>query len=341
MPRAELALAIARIAFLSCAERAFLASALDGDADLSVLSIRDLERLVGRPVVGRLLDRKAWDPADLLAAAAEDAAKARAFGIDFVSVSDGRYPPLLRELPDPPTVLYFRGTLPDPERPLAAVVGTRSASAEALSQAYAFGRDFVRSGVPVVSGLALGIDAMAHRGAVEAGGPTIAVLGSGLDRVYPASNRGLARRIVEGGGALVGEYAPGTPPLRFHFPARNRIIAGLARALVVVEAPERSGALISAEFALEGGRDLWVGSAGTASDRGGGTRRLAAEGAPVAASTADILAGWGRVAASAAGPERATRAATPFRTAAARSLEKELHFGACPSATAGSRGGVR
>jgi DNA processing protein len=341
MIRAETALAIARIAFLSCAERAALAAALDGSSDLSVLSIRDLERLVARPLAGRSLDGKAWNPAELLSAAAEDAAKARAFGIDFVSVSDGRYPPLLRELPDPPTVLFYRGTLPDPERPLAAVVGTRSASAEALSQAYAFGRDFVRSGVPVVSGLALGIDAMAHRGAVEAGGPTIAVLGSGLDRVYPASNRGLARRVVEGGGALVGEYAPGTPPLRFHFPARNRIIAGLARALVVVEAPERSGALISAEFALEGGRDLWVGSTGTASLRGGGTRRLTAEGAPVAASAADVLAGWGRAASPPAERERPIRAGTPFRTAAARSLERELHFGAGPSGTVGSRGGVR
>lgn len=336
MPRAETDLAIARIAFLSCAERAALSAALDDGGALSVLSLRDLERLVGRS-----LGERTWNPAALLAAAAGDLAAAGNFGIDFVTLSDGRYPPLLRELPDPPTALFYRGTLPDPERPLAAVVGTRSASAEALSQAYAFGRDFVRAGVPVVSGLALGIDAMAHRGAVEAGGPTIAVLGSGLDRVYPASNRALARRIVEGGGALVGEYAPGTPPLKFHFPARNRIIAGLSRALVVVEAPEKSGSLISAEFALEGGRDLWVGSAGAASSRGAGTRRLIAEGAPEASSAADVLAGWGRRSANEEERERPARSGASFRTAAVRSLERELQFGTVPSTTAGCRGGVR
>lgn len=334
MSRAELDLAIARIAFLTRGERVRLSEELDREAQLSVLSLSDLERIVGRSLRGR-----SWSPASLLRAAAEDRGRCRSLGIDFVSYREGGYPPLLRELSDPPSVLFYRGTLPDQGRPLVSVVGTRHPGAEASSQAYEFGGDFARSGVPVVSGLALGIDGMAHRGAVDAGGESLAVLGSGLDRVYPASHRDLARRIVERGGALVSEYPPGTPPLRFHFPERNRVIAGLCRALVVVEAPEGSGALISADFALEGGRDLWVGSAGVVSPRGEGTRRLAEEGAPVASRAADVLEDWGQVVSAA--PSNRVRLSSPFRVEAVRSLEEELYFGSDPSPTGRRHGGVR
>jgi DNA processing protein len=160
-------------------------------------------------------------------------------------------------------------------------------------QAFEMGRDFARAGVPVVSGLALGIDAFSHRGNLEGGGATVAVLGSGLDMVYPASNRGLARRILEQGGALLSEYPPGTRPAKWNFPARNRIIACLARAVVIVEAPEKSGALITADFALQMGRDLFVASAGTASVKGGGTRSLAEDGAKVVSGAGSILRDWG------------------------------------------------
>jgi DNA processing protein len=145
-----------------------------------------------------------------------------------------------------------------------------------------------RAGLAVVSGLALGIDAMAHRGNLDGGAPTIAVLGSAADEIYPAANRILAKRILEGGGALVSEYPPGTEPRPWTFPARNRIISALARGTLIVEAPEKSGALITAQFALEQGRDLWVASSGT----GAGIAKLINDGAKIIYCAKDILTEW-------------------------------------------------
>lgn len=322
MSRGDLDLAIARIACLKAGERALLAQSLDREGDLSVLSVSDVERLIGRPFPGA-----SWDPGSLLAAAARDRAAAARWGISFEPFVSVRYPPLLRELPDPPTVLFYRGALPDPEKPLVAVVGTREPSAEGMRQAYDFGRDFGRCGAALVSGLARGIDGMAHRGNVDAGAPTIAVLGSGLDTVSPPSNRNLARRIVESGGALVGEYPPGTPPLKHHFPARNRIIAGLARSLVVVEAPVRSGALISADFALDQGRDLWVVSACLGSHAAEGCRNLARDGARIALSAMDVVRDWGAfVPAESAARPASGQNASEYGIRAARALEFELKF---------------
>jgi DNA processing protein len=147
--------------------------------------------------------------------------------------------------------------------------------------------------MPVVSGLALGIDALAHRGNLDGGAPTVAVLGSGLDWVYPVSNRALARRIVESGGVLLSEYPPDTKPFRWNFPARNRIISGLARGVLIVEAPKRSGALITAQFALDQGRDLLVASAGCSSPLGVGTKKLAEDGALVINRGTEIFEEWG------------------------------------------------
>jgi DNA processing protein len=152
----------------------------------------------------------------------------------------------------------------------------------------------------VISGLALGIDAMAHRGSLEGGAPTIAVLGSGVDAIYPVSNRSLARRILENGGVILSEYPPGTSPMKWHFPARNRIISALARGVLIVEAPAKSGALITAQFALEQNRDLWVASSGAVAGNphgvfsayGEGTRKLAADGARIIYSASDILDEW-------------------------------------------------
>ena len=288
MARPDVYLVVARVPFLKARERILLAEALGGAKDLCRLAAEDVEGIIERSLVG-----KSWEPAAYLAMAERDAYLASRGGISFASYGSGNFPPLLRELSDPPAVLFFRGRLPDPERPLVAVVGTREPSSEGAGQAYEFGRDFGRCGVAVVSGLARGIDAMAHRGNVEASAPSVGVLGSGLDQVFPASNRTLARRMIDSGGALVGEYPPGEPPRKWNFPARNRIIAGLARSVVVIEAPAKSGALITADFALEQGRDLWVGSAGSASRYGEGTLRLATEGAPVAYDAFAIVKDWG------------------------------------------------
>jgi DNA processing protein len=277
---------IARIPGLSCKVRVELIETFDREEDIAVCSKGDIERIAGKP-----LEALAWDA--LRFQAEEDLRAASRAGMAFVSFRDAGYPPLLRELYDPPALLFYRGALPNPEKPVAAIVGTRRPSSSAVMQAFGMARNLGLAGVPVISGLALGIDAFAHRGNLDGGGATVAVLGSGLDWVYPASNRGLARSILDGGGALVSEYPPGTRPAKWRFPARNRIIAGLARAVVIVEAPEKSGALITADFALQLGRDLFVGSAGTASRKGGGCRALAADGAEVIAGVEGILREWG------------------------------------------------
>ena len=227
------------------------------------------------------------------AIAAADRAACTRFGISFVAWTSAGYPPLLREIPDAPTVLFYRGRPSDPEKPLAAVVGTREPSAAGAKSAFDFGRAFGECGIPVVSGLARGIDSLAHRGNLEAHGPTVAVLASGLDGVYPACNRPLAHRILSAGGLLLSEYPPGEPPRKWYFPARNRIIAGLARATVVIEAPVGSGALITADFAMDQGRDLWISRTGVESPRGEGSRRLAAEGAAVADDAYAVASDWG------------------------------------------------
>ena len=180
--------------------------------------------------------------------------------MSYPVASRGRtgYPPLLAELHDPPDRLYLRGgpasVLAEPS---VAVVGARSCSSYGAQVAREISRELAAAGVVVVSGLARGIDGEAHRGALAAGGRTVAVLGCGIDRDYPRAHAHLAGRVAES-GAVVSEYPPGVEPSPWRFPARNRIVAGLARATIVVEARERSGALITADFALELGREVFA-----------------------------------------------------------------------------------
>ena len=169
------------------------------------------------------------------------------------------YPPLLATIHDPPPQLWLRGSAGAEllARPSVAIVGARACSSYGRTVARSLARDLAAAGVVVVSGMARGVDGEAHRGAVEGGGPTVAVLGCGIDRDYPAAHADLARRIAET-GLLVSEYPTGVEPAPWRFPARNRIISGLSRAVVVVEARERSGALITVDFALEQGREVLV-----------------------------------------------------------------------------------
>ncbi|MDR1985943.1 MAG: DNA-processing protein DprA [Treponema sp.] len=280
-------LMIGRLPRLTPAERVRVCLHCNQEADLWGLSKGAIETLVGRSL------NQPWDLDAVCAQAERDAAVARMRGIGYVSYVSPQYPPLLREIYDPPAILFYRGPLPNPELPIVGIVGTRRPSVAALTQAYDMAKTLAHAGIPVIAGLALGIDGMAHRGNSDGGAPTIAVLGSGLDEVYPAGNRLLARRIVEQGGVLLSEYPPGTTPRKWHFPARNRIISALARGTVIMEAPESSGALITARFVLEQGRDLWVASAGLASLQGAGTRKLAEEGAQVISSAREILKEWG------------------------------------------------
>src|SRR5438034_3718669 len=184
-------------------------------------------------------------------------AELKASGYRFLSRSDGAFPAPVRELHDPPPGLFLRGEA-DTEllsEAAVAIVGARSCSSYGRQVARQLGRELTGAGLTVVSGMARGVDAEAHRGALEAGGTTVAVLGCGIDRDYPAAHRELASRI-RASGLIVSEYAPGVEPAPWRFPARNRIIAGLSAATVVVEARDRSGALITADLALEEGREV-------------------------------------------------------------------------------------
>ncbi|HEX2111937.1 MAG TPA: DNA-processing protein DprA [Gaiellaceae bacterium] len=202
------------------------------------------------------------------------------------------WPPLLEHLHDPPRQLYVRGDPSLLARPAVAIVGARRCSAYGAQVARSLARDLAGTDVTVVSGLARGIDGEAHRGALAAGGPTVAVLGCGIDVDYPARHAELARRIAET-GAIVSEYPPGTEPAPWRFPARNRIVAGLAQATVVVEARERSGALITADFALELGREVFAVPGEITASLSTGANRLIRQGAAPLLSADDVLEALG------------------------------------------------
>ena len=209
--------------------------------------------------------------------------------IHILTYGDALYPAFLRNIADPPLVLYYRGILPDFDRePMIGVVGTRKASAYGLSTARQMGRQIAAHGGIVVSGMAEGIDAMATWGALDAGKTAVGVLGNGVDRIYPSCNRDLFRK-MEQQGCLISEYPPGTAPAKWNFPKRNRIISGLSNGVLVVEAPQKSGALITARQALEQGRDVFVvpGNIGVSSCEG--SNALLKDGAVLATSGWDVV----------------------------------------------------
>lgn len=208
--------------------------------------------------------------------------------LDLLTAADQAYPHLLRCIPDPPLVLYARGDPGVLLRPTVAIVGARRCSWIGAEVAAALASGLAARGVCVVSGLARGIDTAAHRAAVEAG-PCVAFTGSGLARPYPNANRGLANAIVEGGGLLLSEYPPWHGARRHHFPERNRLISGVALGVVVVEAGEHSGSLITARMAAEQGRDVCAVPGPVTSPVSRGCHRLIREGAALVESTEDVL----------------------------------------------------
>ena len=214
--------------------------------------------------------------------------RAKCEGVRIVTLLDPEYPVLLREIEAPPTVLYLRGEGSLDTTRTIALVGTRRSSRYGRAVAERLGEDLCRVGLIVVSGLAVGIDAAAHRGALRGGGTTVAVLGSGLLKLYPASHHSLAREIAQR-GLLVSEYPLETRPAKWTFPQRNRVISGLSRGVVVVEAPERSGALITARLGLEQGREVFAVPGNVTSLASVGTNRLIRDGARLVERVADIL----------------------------------------------------
>lgn len=227
------------------------------------------------------------------AAAEEAVAAARTRAIEPLPWFDDRYPALLACTPDPPPVLWVRGDLSVLTRPAVAIVGSRAATPYALEVGARLAAELAGRQVVVTSGLARGVDSAAHRGCLDAGGRTTAVLGSGLDCVYPPEHAALAARIARQ-GVLVSELGPGAPPLAEHFPLRNRIISGLSLGVVVVEASEKSGSLITARCALEQGRDVLAVPGSVLTGRNRGSHALLKDGAKVVETADDILEelGW-------------------------------------------------
>ncbi|MBL8446111.1 MAG: DNA-protecting protein DprA [Zoogloeaceae bacterium] len=241
-----------------------------------------ISQVIGGVLATRLLE------ADLSAPVSSALAWAGEDGHHLLTLDNPDYPKTLLDSPDPPALLYAKG---DPglfERPALAMVGSRSATPQGLATAKAFARAFSQARIAIVSGLALGIDAAAHEGALEGDGKTIAVIGTGPDRIYPARNEKLAREIART-GLIVSEFPLGTPPTAHNFPRRNRLIAGLSRGVLVVEAALGSGSLITARLAAELGRDVFAIPGSIHSPLSKGCHRLIRDGAKLVDAVEDVL----------------------------------------------------
>jgi DNA processing protein len=266
---------------------ALLCRAADTSA-LCALGAADIQDMCGRS-----LRNPGWRTEDFVREAEDLVKIAAQRKIRLLAYDDPEYPPRLREIGDPPFLLFCRGEIPAGDDSRLAVVGTRRPSAAGRRAAWELAAEAAARGVTVVSGLARGIDGEAHRGCLEAKGKTIAVLGNGADTVYPASHRALASRILDAGGLVLTEYAPRAGVRRYYFPGRNRIISGLSRAVLVMEAPGKSGALLTAGCALRQGRDLYVHARGLEGENAEGCRGLAGKGAAVVNCFSDIIRRWG------------------------------------------------
>lgn len=215
--------------------------------------------------------------------------KLKKYNIDVLILADENYPKLLKELPDPPGILYIRGNLQKSDELSLAVVGSRKYTQYGASVTEEIVRPLARTKITIVSGLALGIDAMAHKVTLDAKGRTIAVLGCGLDQIYPVSNIRLADRILASGGAIISEFPLGMPALNYNFPIRNRIIAGLSLGTIIIEAAENSGSLLTAAAALDYNREVFAVPGPIFSETSVGTNRLIKMGAKLVTSYRDIL----------------------------------------------------
>lgn len=209
-------------------------------------------------------------------------------GCEFIALADVRYPPLLREIHAPPLGLYVKGDVKNLAEPQLAIVGSRNPTAQGRELAEQFALELAKSGLVITSGLALGIDAASHRGALAGGGKTIAVMGTGLRHIYPAGHQNLAEKIVEQ-GLLISEFPPDTLPKANHFPARNRIISGLSLGVLVVEAAERSGSLITARCALEQNREVFAIPGSIHNPLARGCHQLLRQGAKLVETAKDVL----------------------------------------------------
>ena len=276
--------ALHRLSYLRLEEKLKLLRAFPREDVFSRLTRYEAEWLLGRK-----LRCRSFAAEEMLERAHRDGRNTESAGIQYTSYGEDSYPGLLKEIYDPPLVLFWKGSLPPRDRAALAVVGTRKPTLEADRSAFCLGLDAARGGIPLISGMAAGVDGAAHKGSLAMQGRTWAVLGTGCDRPYPSFHRSLAAEILARGGGLVSEFFPGTGPARYNFPRRNRIISGLSTHVVVVQAPQRSGALYTADFALDQGRDVAVHRSGLTGRNGRGTALLHEQGAPVIDTLRDLF----------------------------------------------------
>ena len=255
------------------------------EPDLAALEWRDRRAFVE---LGLTTGASKWLSAPDEALVNADLRWLESSGATVLPATSPHYPPLLLESPDAPAVLFVRGDVGVLSEPQLAMVGSRNPTAGGRATAREFATFFARAGLTITSGLALGIDAVCHEAALAADGPTVAVLGCGLDQIYPRNHEELAERIVAR-GALVTEFPPGTQPLREYFPQRNRIIAGLSHGTLVVEAAQRSGSLITARLAGEAGREVFAIPNSIHNPLGRGCHRLIRQGAKLTECPEDVL----------------------------------------------------
>ncbi|MGN0730133.1 DNA-processing protein DprA [Treponema sp.] len=288
-------IAISSISFLSAREKILLKKNIDSMDKLALLSIQELSVIIGRNT-----GRAVWNGKRCRAEAERAFALAEAKEIKAVFFYEAEFPAMLRTIPDPPYSFFYRGSLELLKKPCVSVVGTRRICEESARAAFAFAEEASRCGQTVISGLANGIDTFAHKGALSGGisGATAAVIPCGVDTVVPYGNRTLARQIVSAGGFIASEYIPGVPAVPWRFVQRNRLIAALSPCTVVVHAPAGSGALITADFALDYNRDVIFHAAGLCrktENKGGGKENLRTsgkfleEGAPIIENYTDFI----------------------------------------------------
>lgn len=251
------------------------------EADVKELERAGVEENVARDLVNK---RKEINPDGAM----EEMAKEE---ISAITINDKQYPRMLKEIYDAPAIIYYKGNIEALSELSVGVVGSRKISLYAQQTTPFIVKDLAKNGVVIVSGLALGVDTFAHQATVEVGGKTIAVLGGGLDKknFYPPHNHDLARKIIETGGVVISEHSVGVPPLNFNFPQRNRIISGLSLGIIVIEAAERSGALITAKTALDQNREVFAVPGNIFQTNSCGTNDLIKKGAHLVTSAADIL----------------------------------------------------
>ena len=277
-------IALSRVQGLGCVSFKKLAGYFEDPTDALSASTAVLAEIHGldQNTIDGLRNFSAWDEVE------KEIIKAQKADVKIVPFTDPTYPARLRTIPDPPPLLYVKGEIRGEDEKAVAVVGSRSTSDYGRRVARDLSRGLASLGFTVVSGMARGIDGTAHETSLNSGGRTIAVLGSGVDRVYPAEHDKLYQRIIEN-GAAISEFPIGTRPLAFNFPARNRLISGLSLGVVVVEATEKSGSLITASCALEQGREVFAVPGEVGASRSRGSHRLIRQGAKLVETINDIV----------------------------------------------------